>query len=63
MLAYGNCSYFEQPVPVEHFDYAAKSPIWIDERVYAHVPAGPGLGIEMHWERIEADAFLTFEVR
>jgi len=63
MMAYGNCSYFEQPVPVEHFDYAAKSPIRVDERGYAHAPSGPGLGIEMDWDRIEADAFLTFEVR
>jgi L-alanine-DL-glutamate epimerase-like enolase superfamily enzyme len=60
MLACGNCSYFEQPVPVEHFDYAAKSPIRVDERGYAHAPPTPGLGIGMDWERIEADAFLTF---
>ncbi|UCF96828.1 MAG: mandelate racemase/muconate lactonizing enzyme family protein [Spirochaetaceae bacterium] len=63
MLAYGNCSYFEQPVPVEHFNYAAKSPIFVDAQGHAHAPTAPGLGIEMDWERIEADAFLTFEAR
>jgi L-alanine-DL-glutamate epimerase-like enolase superfamily enzyme len=61
MLASGNCSYFEQPVPVEHFDYAAQTPVRVDKRGYAHAPSAPGLGIGMDWERIESDAFLTFE--
>lgn len=61
MLGVGNCSYFEHPVPVEHFDYGCRSPVRVDEQGYARTSEAPGLGLDLDWERIEADAFASLE--
>lgn len=61
MLGVEGCSYFEQPVPVEHFDYAAADPIRIDREGSVTLPGRPGLGLEIQAARIEADAFTTLD--
>ncbi len=61
MLGVEGCSYFEQPVPVEHFDYAAADPIRIDREGSVTLPDRPGLGLEIQAARIEADAFTMLD--
>ena len=61
MLGVEGCGYFEQPVPVEHFDYAAADPIRIDQDGCVTLPDSPGLGLEIQAARIEADAFTTLD--
>ncbi|MDE0417734.1 MAG: hypothetical protein OXI95_12475 [bacterium] len=61
MLGVRGCSYFEQPVPVEHFDYGAANPIRTDLQGNATLPNGPGLGLAIQADRIENDAFTTLD--
>lgn len=63
MLAYRNCSYFEQPVPYPAFEYGALDVIRTDRHGYVHMPPGHGLGVGLDWKAIEASSILKFEVR
>jgi L-alanine-DL-glutamate epimerase-like enolase superfamily enzyme len=63
MLAYANCTYFEQPVPYPAFEYGAQDVIRTDAQGYVHAPPGHGLGIGIDWKAIEAASILRFEVR
>ncbi|WP_153722214.1 enolase C-terminal domain-like protein [Sporosarcina cascadiensis] len=56
MLAYTNCLFFEQAVPVEPLEFAVKNPIRTDADGYVHAPIGNGLGIEMDWKLVEQSA-------
>jgi L-alanine-DL-glutamate epimerase-like enolase superfamily enzyme len=62
MLAYRNCTYFEQP-PYEAFEYGSHDVIRTDAEGYVHAPPGNGLGIEVDWAAVEAAAILKYEVR
>ena len=61
MLAYPNCTYFEQPFPYPAFEYGSRNPIRTDQKGYVHAPTGPGLGIDLDWQAIEASALLVYE--
>lgn len=63
MLAYRNCTYFEQPVPYPAFEYGAINVIRTDGEGYVHAPDGPGLGIGIDWDAIARASILHFEVR
>lgn len=63
MLAYRNCTYFEQPVPYETFEYGAADVIRTDKNGFVHAPDGPGLGIGIDWEAIRKATILHFEIR
>ena len=61
MLGVAGCSYFEHPVPVEHYEYACANPIRIEADGCVAAPDGPGLGLDLDWDRIEADASLVID--
>ena len=63
MLAYDNCTYFEQPVPYPAFEYGAADVIRTDTDGYVHAPLGTGLGVGLDWSAIEAASILKFDVR
>jgi L-alanine-DL-glutamate epimerase-like enolase superfamily enzyme len=63
MLAYKNCTYFEQPVPYPAFEYGAGDVIRTDKEGFVHAPPGDGLGIGLDWKAIEAASILKFEIR
>ena len=63
MLGLPGCSWFEYPFPAHYFGYGAKNPLRLDAQGCVRAPEGAGLGIEMDWERIEADACVTFDLR
>lgn len=62
MLAYDNCSYFEQPIPFEPYEFGAIDVIRTDNEGYVHAPSGPGLGIRMDWEAVKKTSFLHYEM-
>ena len=62
MLAYSNCTYFEQPVPYAAFEYGSTNVIRTDTEGYVHAPDGPGLGIGIDWTAVKKAAILQFEV-
>ena len=48
-----NCEYFELLVPEAPFRFPMKTPYPIDANGTAHVPTGPGLGVELDWDAID----------
>ncbi len=62
MLARGNCTYFEQPVPYPAFEAGSLDVIRTDGEGYVHAPQGHGLGIRVDWPAVEAASFLKYEL-
>jgi L-alanine-DL-glutamate epimerase-like enolase superfamily enzyme len=62
MLAYDNCTYFEQPIPFEPYEYGSVDVIRTDSEGYVHAPAGLGLGVRMDWKAVADASFLSYEV-
>jgi L-alanine-DL-glutamate epimerase-like enolase superfamily enzyme len=62
-LGLGNCGWFEQPVAETDYGYELAEPPMVDANGLMHAPTGPGLGSVPDWERIEAEAFLTFDLK
>ena len=60
MLAHDNCTYFEQSVPCEPYEYGMKDVIRSQPDGYVYAPTGPGLGLEVDWEAMEAATILSF---
>ena len=60
MLAHDNCTYFEQSVPCEPYEYGMKDIIRSQPDCYVYSPTSPGLGLEVDWEAMEAATILSF---
>jgi len=54
-----NCDFYESFVPEEVFNFGVKEDIIIDKQGYAHVPRGPGLGMEIDWDYINKHTVVT----
>jgi L-alanine-DL-glutamate epimerase-like enolase superfamily enzyme len=61
IMAIPNCEWFEVLAfnragdhDLEHLNYGLAEPIEIDGDGFAHVPEGPGLGVEVDWDRIHS---------
>jgi len=61
MLAYPNCTYFEQPVPYPAFEFGMVDPIRTDPEGFVHAPAGPGLGVRIDWDAVKSATLVTLE--
>jgi L-alanine-DL-glutamate epimerase-like enolase superfamily enzyme len=62
MLAYDNCTYFEQPAPYPPFEYGSLDVIRPDGNGDVHAPEGAGLGIRVDWPAVEKATILSFAV-
>ena len=54
MLGCGNCSYYEQPLPFETFEYGMQAVIRTQPDGHVYAPTGPGLGFGVDWSAMEA---------
>ncbi len=61
MLGLGGCTWFEHPAPHAPFDYATRNPLTLDSEGRIGAVEGSGLGIDMDWDLITTDAFVTFD--
>ncbi len=61
MLAYRNCTYFEQPIPYPAFEFGTMDTIRTDAEGYVHAPAGPGLGVRVDWDAVRSATLTTLE--
>lgn len=59
MLAAGNCSYFEQSLPYELFEYGMHDVIRTDAEGMVTGPGKPGLGVEVDWPAMAARTVYT----
>ncbi len=61
MLGQGGCTWFEHPAHQDGYDYAGYNPVKLDSGGCVSAADGAGMGIDMNWEQIEADAFEVFD--
>jgi L-alanine-DL-glutamate epimerase-like enolase superfamily enzyme len=61
MLGVGGCTWFEHPAPREPYDYATLNPLILGDDGCVAAADGPGLAIDIEWERIAADAHEIFD--
>lgn len=54
-----NCDFYESIMAEEITEFGVKEGIKIDHEGYAHVPKGPGLGMEVDWEYIDGHTIAT----
>jgi L-alanine-DL-glutamate epimerase-like enolase superfamily enzyme len=54
MLAFDNCTFFEQTMPYEPYECGMKEVIRTQADGYVYAPEGPGLGLEVDWEAMQA---------
>ena len=54
MGSISNCRYFEYPMPIGAFDAGMRDVIALQPDGTVCVPAKPGLGVEVDWERMDA---------
>jgi L-alanine-DL-glutamate epimerase-like enolase superfamily enzyme len=54
MGAVANCRYFEFPLPVGAYGVGMRDVIVLESDGTVRVPAKPGLGVEVDWERMDA---------
>lgn len=54
-LSLRNTEFFEQFVPEDNVRYATTDWLRIDEEGYVHAPAGPGHGLAIDWDYVEAN--------
>jgi L-alanine-DL-glutamate epimerase-like enolase superfamily enzyme len=54
MLGTGLCSWYEQPVPYEPYEYGMHQTIRTGPDGYVHAPQTPGLGHEIDWEAMRS---------
>jgi L-alanine-DL-glutamate epimerase-like enolase superfamily enzyme len=62
MLAFADCTYFEQPAPYPAFEYGSVDVIRTDNEGYVHAPDRPGLGVRVDWEAVKKATVLSFEM-
>lgn len=53
MLGCGNCTYYEQPLPYETFEYGMHEVIRTQADGYVYAPKNPGLGLAIDWSAME----------
>jgi L-alanine-DL-glutamate epimerase-like enolase superfamily enzyme len=56
MLGLSNCSFFEQPVPEDAYEFGMIDVIRTHEDGYVYAPSGAGLGVRVDWDAAKAVA-------
>lgn len=54
MLAFNNCTYYEQPTPYEAYEYGMVDVVRTQPDGYVYAPKGAGLGVEVDWPAMES---------
>jgi len=52
MLSSDNCSYYEQPLPYNNFEFGMKDVLRTSQDGYMYAPTKPGLGMEIDWDKM-----------
>ena len=60
MLSSNNCSFYEQPLPYESFEFGMKDVLRTSKDGYMYAPTKPGLGMEINWEEMKKKIIHTF---
>ena len=60
MLSTPQCTYYEQPVPYDSYEYGMKDVIRTQSDGFVEAPRGPGLGVEIDWDAMDKATILSF---
>ena len=60
MLASDNCTFYEQPLPYEMFEFGMKDVLRTSKDGYMHAPTKPGLGMEIDWKKMKEKVIYQF---
>ncbi len=60
MLSTPQCTYYEQPVPYDSYEYGMKDVIRTQRDGFVEAPRGPGLGVEIDWEAMDKATIVSF---
>ena len=60
MLSSDNCTYYEQPLPYEMFEYGMHDILRTNKDGYMYAPIKPGLGMEVNWELMKKRVIHSF---
>ncbi|MCP4512413.1 MAG: mandelate racemase/muconate lactonizing enzyme family protein, partial [Fuerstiella sp.] len=63
MLGTGLCSWYEQPVPYEPYEYGMHQSIRTGADGYVYAPKGPGLGHSIDWDAMRAATIHRLDCR
>ena len=61
MLGLGGCTWFERPAPSAPWDYPVREPLALDAQGRVGAGEGPGLGADIDWRDVEANAVARFD--
>ena len=61
MLGISGCSWFEHPFPSERYDYPVNNPVVLEADGCIKASLETGLGIDIDWDGVEANAVATFD--
>ena len=54
MLAFNNCTYYEQAVPYPSYEYGMHDVIRTQPDGHVYAPTKPGLGLDIDWDAMQA---------
>ena len=60
MLSSNNCSFYEQPLPYETFEFGMKDVLRTSKDGYMYAPTKPGLGVEIDWDKMKTKIINSF---
>ena len=60
MLSSNNCSYYEQPLPYETFEFGMDDVLRTNKDGHMHAPTKPGLGMEVNWDQMKTKVIHSF---
>jgi L-alanine-DL-glutamate epimerase-like enolase superfamily enzyme len=63
LLAAPNCTYYEQAVPYQAYEYGMLDTIRTGTDGYVSAPTGPGLGLQVDWKAMDAATIHKFRSR
>ena len=62
ILSSENCTFYEQPLPYETFEFGMNDVLRTDINGYIHGPKKPGLGVEINWEKMKTKVINSFYI-
>jgi len=60
MLSSNICSFYEQPLPYETFEFGMNDVLRTSKDGYMYAPSKPGLGMEINWDKMKTKLIHTF---
>ena len=61
MLSTNNCTFYEQPLPYENFEFGMNDILRTKNDGYMYAPKKNGLGVEINWEIMKTKIIYSYK--